>query len=125
MQDDTNKKVTGKFKDETNSLVIKEFVALSPKSYAYSYQRLDERTETSKKLKGASTTVIKKDIKLDKYLNTLRTNRLIKKDVVSIRSMNRQVYTLNQPKIALTSFYDKCMLLNEVDCIPFGYAGNG
>ena len=33
LQDDTNKKVSGKFKDETNNLVIKEFLALSPKSY--------------------------------------------------------------------------------------------
>ena len=59
LQDDTNKKVSGKFKDDVNSLVIKEFVALSPKSYTYNYQTLEERTETSKKLKGVSKTVIK------------------------------------------------------------------
>ena len=60
LQDDTNKKTSGKFKDETNSLVIKEFIALSPKSYAYSYQTLEERTETSKKHKCVNKTVIKK-----------------------------------------------------------------
>ena len=59
MQDDTNKKVSGKFKDETNSLVIKEFIALSPKSYAYSFQTIGEATETSKKLKGVNKTIIK------------------------------------------------------------------
>ena len=69
--------------------------------------------------------MIKKEIKLDDYLNTLRTNRLVKKDVVSISSMNHQLYTLNQPKLALASFYDKCTLLNEVDLVPFGYLGNG
>ena len=103
---------------------MKEFIALSPKSYAYSYQTIGEATETSKKLKGASRATIKKEIKFEDYLETLRTNRLVKKDVVSIRSLNHQLYTLNQQKIALTSFYDKCILLNEVDLIPFGYVGN-
>ena len=32
LHNDTNKKVVGKFKNETNSFVIKEFLALSPKS---------------------------------------------------------------------------------------------
>ena len=40
LQDDTNKKTSVKFKAETNSLVIKELIARSPKSYAYSYQKL-------------------------------------------------------------------------------------
>ena len=65
------------------------------------------------------------DVKVDDYLETLRTNRLVKHDIVSIRSMNHQLYTLNQPKIALTSFYVKCILLNEIDLVPFGYLGNG
>ena len=115
----------GKFKDETNSLVIKEFIALSPKSYAYSYQTVEERTDTSTKLKGVSRTVVKKEIKLEDHLETLRNNRLLKNDVVSIRSMNHQLYTLNQQKIALTSFYDTCILVNEKDLVPFGCAGNG
>ena len=124
LQDDTNKKVSGKFKDETNSLVIIELLALSPKSYAYRYQTLEERTETSKKLIGVSKSVIKKVIKIDDCLDTLRTIKLFEKDVVNIISMNHQLYTLNQQKIALTSFYDICILLHEVDCIPFAYAGN-
>ena len=56
-----------------------------------------------------SKTAIREDIKFDDYLKTLRTNSLVKKDVVSIRSMNHQLYTLNQPKIALTSFYDNAL----------------
>ena len=46
---------------------------------------------------------------------------MVKKDVISIRSLDRQLYTLNQQKIALTSLCDKCILLSEVDCIRFGY----
>ena len=59
LQDNTNMKVSVKFKDETNSLVIQEFIALSPKSYAYSFQTIGEATETSKKLKGVNKTIIK------------------------------------------------------------------
>jgi anaerobic ribonucleoside-triphosphate reductase len=91
----------------------------------YNYHTLEERTGTSKKLKGESKTVIKNDIKFEDCLKTLTTNKLVKNEVVSIRSLNHQLYTLNQPKIALTSFYDKCCLLNEVDCTTFGYLGNG
>ena len=124
LQDNSNKKVFGKFKCEVNIIVIIEFLALSPKSYMYNYQTLDERTGTSKKLKWQSKTVIKKDIKFEDYLKTLTTNKLVKNRVVSIRSLNHQLHTLNQPKIALTSFYDKCCSLNEVDCTTFGYLGN-
>ena len=68
----------GKFKCEVNILVVKEFLALSPKSYTYNDQTLDERTETSKKLKVQRKTIIKKDIKFVDYLKTLTTNRLVK-----------------------------------------------
>ena len=70
--------MVGKFKCEVNILVVKEFLALSPKSYTYNYQTLDERTETSKKLKVQSKAIIKKDIKFVDYLKTLTTNRLVK-----------------------------------------------
>ena len=70
--------MVGKFKCEVNILVVKEFLALSPKSYTYNDQTLDERTETSKKLKVQSKTIIKKDIKFVDYLKTLTTNRLVK-----------------------------------------------
>ena len=35
------KKALGKLKDETHSLVITEFVALSPKVYSLMYHKLD------------------------------------------------------------------------------------
>ena len=114
----------GKFKCEVNIIVIIEFLALSPKSYMYNYQTLDERTGPSKKLKWQCKAVIKNDIEFEDYLKTLTTNKLVKNEVVSIRSLSHQLYTLNQPNIALSSFYDKCCLLNEVDCTTFGYLGN-
>ena len=56
MKDTTNKKVLGKFKDEMNSLIIKEFTALNPKCYSIKHQHLDEkpsmRTTTRKPVRA-------------------------------------------------------------------------
>ena len=60
LQDHTNKKVVSKFKCEVNSFVLKEFVALSPKSYTYNYQALNEKTETARKLQEESERVIRR-----------------------------------------------------------------
>ena len=79
------------------------------------------KTAKAPKAPKAKATGLKKDINIDDYSESLRTNRWVKKDVVSIRSMNHQLYTLNQQKIDLTSFYDKCILLNEVDLLLVGY----
>jgi hypothetical protein len=43
---------------------------------------------------------------------------------MSIRSINQQIYTIKQNKIALTSFYDKMKMLDFINCIPFGYLNN-
>ena len=42
MKDNDNKKVVGKFKDELNSLVMKDFIAANPKVYSFNYQTLKE-----------------------------------------------------------------------------------
>ena len=45
LKDDGNKKVLGKFKDEMNSLIIKEFTALNPKVYSINHQTLNACSE--------------------------------------------------------------------------------
>ena len=42
LKGDTNKKKLGVFQDETNSLLITEFIALNPKVYSLKYQTIDE-----------------------------------------------------------------------------------
>jgi hypothetical protein len=37
-----NKKVLGKFKDECNSLLLTEFLALNPKVYSFKYQAVNK-----------------------------------------------------------------------------------
>ena len=45
MKNNDNKKVVGKFKDELNSLVMKDFIALNPKVYSFNHQSMKEKHE--------------------------------------------------------------------------------
>ena len=42
-------------------------------------------------------------------------------DKISIRSFDHQLYTVQQKKVVLTSWYDKMNMISNVDCEPFGY----
>ena len=126
MKDNTNIKALGKFKDEMNSLIIKEFLALSPKVYSIIHQHVDDKNEyhenyNKKTLKGVSKVVVKKEIKHENYVQVLETSVPIKKDVVRITSKNHQLQTITNNKTTLTNFYDKQVMLDSINCVPFGY----
>ena len=109
-----------------NGLVMKEFTALSPKVYSIITQYIDKKNQfhdnyNKNTLKGVSKVVVDKDINHHDYNSVLEENITIKKDVMSIRSFNHQLYTFQQSKIALTSFYDKLCMLDPISCVPFGY----
>jgi hypothetical protein len=116
MQDDTNKKKLGCFKDELNGMVMSEFVGLNPNSYAFKYQNIEKKKAT-----GVSKAVVDKLINFNDYKNTLYTNKPAIREVVSIRSFNQQLFTYKQDKIALTSFYDKMKTIDSINCEPYGY----
>ena len=126
MKDATNKKALGKFKDEMNTLITKRFIALNPKVYSIIHQHYDDKNVyhenyDKKTLKGVSKVVVKKDITHNDYVKVLETNEPIKKKVVRITSKNHQLYTITQEKTALTSFYDKQVMIDSINCVPFGY----
>jgi hypothetical protein len=116
MQDDTNKKKLGCFKDELNGMVMSEFIGLNPKSYAFKYQNIEKN-----KAKGVSKAVVDKLITFNDYKNTLDTNKPASREVISIRSFNQQLFTYKLDKIALTSFYDKMKMIDSINCEPYGY----
>ena len=128
MKDNTNKKVLGKFKDEMNTLLTKEFLALNPKVYSIIHQDMKttgEIIEKNKKtLKGVSKVVVKKEISHKDYQEVLQDNKPKTRIVTSIRSFNHQLYTFKQSKVALTSFYDKEVMIDSINCHPFGYIKN-
>ena len=74
-----------------------------------------------KTVKGVSKVVVKNEIHHRNYVKVLQTRKSVRRTVTSIRSFKHQVYTLKQPKTALTRFYDKFMMLDSINCVPFGY----
>ena len=126
MRDRTNAEVLGKFKDEKNGLLIKEVLAVNPKVYSLIHQNYDENGKyhencNTKKLKGLSKVVVDKNLEHADYPKVLTTDQPIARNTTSLRSFNHNVYTLAQTKVALTSWYDKMIMLDSVNCVPFGY----
>ena len=76
--DNSNKLVVGKMKDESVSVVIKEFVGFKPSIYTF---LVDDSSE-QKKLKGANKIVVAA-ISYDKYKDVLLNNKCLR------HSMNR------------------------------------
>ena len=96
IQDNTNKEVVGKFKNDLNDLIMTDCVSLSPKVYSYNYQSANGEIINSKKLKGLSTPVVSNEISHNDQITTLDTNKPIKRKTTSFRSLDHQVYTLTQ-----------------------------
>ena len=125
MKDNTNKKVLGNFKDAMNTRLTTEFLAINPKVYSIMHQDMKttgEIIEKNKKtLKGVSKVVVKKEISHKDHQDVLQDNQPKTRAVTSIRSFNHQIYTFQQTKVALTSFYDKMVMIDNINCHPFGY----
>jgi hypothetical protein len=123
---EVDKKVLGKFKDECYSLLLTEGLFLNPKCYSYKYQdKINENILKIKKVcKGVSKATIKYDMDHKDYINVLNDNKPIQKEVVSLRSFNHELFTYFQKKVALTPYYDKKVMLDKINCVPFGYKSN-
>ena len=70
-----NKKVIGLMKDELGGKIIREFVALRPKTYSY----LTHDCKENKKTKGTKKCVIKRMIEFDDYKNCLLNDEIVLK----------------------------------------------
>ena len=113
-----NKKVIGKFKDETASLPIQEFVGLRAKLYSY---KMDEGKE-NKRCKGIKKCVIEKSIRHEDYKACLETGKEILRKQNIIRSYDHKVFTEEVNKIALSAADDKRYLLKDShDTLAWGH----
>ena len=125
MLDTTNKKVIGKMKDEANGHIITEFTALNPKVYSFKHQTYDQsmniKIKNKKTCKGVSKVVVKNEINHDDYVSVLTTGETINRTVTGFRSYNHEIFTVRTSKSALTAFYDKQVMVDELHCLPFGY----
>ena len=120
----TNKKVIGKFKDETNGIPIREFVGLRSKMYAFNLLK-DEKEIDYKKLKGVKKTTVKQEISFKDYFKSLVGE--IKEDIQKsstfncIGSMNHQLHSLQVTKIGLNASDDKRFLSDHINTLAHGH----
>ena len=94
-----NKKVIGLMKDELGGRIIREFVALRPKTYSY----LTDDCKEDKKAKVTKKCVIKRMIKFDDNKKCLLNGEVILKSQRRFKNKGHDVYTENINKIALSS----------------------
>ena len=111
-----NKKVIGKFKDETAGIPIIEFVGLRSKMYSY----VKNNEQTARTAKGIKKQVIRKDIKHEDYKNVLFNNEQIHHTMKTIRSSKHQLGSYELNKISLSCFDDK-RFLHENGITSFAY----
>lgn len=113
-----NKKVIGKFKDEVSSDYISEFIGVRSKTYAF----VKNNKEVSKKLKGVSKPVVKKDIYFDDYKKCVFDNKDKIVSVHSIRSKDLSNYSLVQSKVALRNSDEKRFWINATNSLAWGHS---
>lgn len=121
LYDASNKKVIGKFKNESVK-PMKEFVGLRAKLYAYS---VDEDDSKHLKCKGVKTCAAKKQLNIDMYRNVLygRTKQSIKQS--GIRSYGHQLFTEEVTKTALSARDDKIYICDDnINTRNFGHYKN-
>ena len=105
---DTNKKVLGKFKDETAGKPIVEFVGLKSKMYSI---LLDETEKIT--AKGISRHVTARDLRHDMYKNCLLEEYSMRSTMNVIRSRNQTLYSQTIHKTSLSPYVDKRYVLED------------
>jgi hypothetical protein len=119
---DTNKKVVGKFKHEYKEL--NEVVAEKPKAYATKTETngIEKTTITAK---GINKNVAKKEFTFDYYMNSLKSNENLKQfETVGIRRMkDNTLTTYKQTKVGLNPYEDKRYWIDTYTSVPYGYKG--
>ena len=107
-------------KDELRGKIIKEFVALRPKTYSY----LTDDCEEDKKAKGTKKCVIKRELNFNDYKDYLLNDKVVLKSQQRFKSELHDVYTEDVNKIALSSKDDKRLqTFDKIATYPHGYKG--
>ena len=98
-----NKKVIGLFKDELGGRIVKEFVGLRGKTWAYV---MDDDTE-HKKAKGTKKCVKKQELMFKKYKDCQYNNEIKLKSQQRFKRDYHNVYTKQVNRVSLSSNDDK------------------
>ena len=104
-------------KDELGGKIMKEFCALSAKTYPC---LMDDDSE-KKKAKRTKKCVIKRGLMFENYADCLFNNKIILKSQQRFKSDHHEVYTEEVNKIVLNSNDDKRLqTLDRVTTYPHG-----
>lgn len=107
--DTTNKKVIGKFKDESLGVPILEFVGLRAKCYSVMHDD-DHQKNTAK---GVTQCVRDQYLHHNEYYNTLFNQQVLVQKQRGFRSEKHEVYTIESNKTALSPFDNKRFILPD------------
>ena len=100
---------------------MSEFIALSPKVYAYKEVLVDKTLSEDKKARGTSKTVTKKTLSFDHYKKCLFNNETVKCVQYRIKSPPSSVDTMQTNKIALKNSDNKRLRsFNGITTFPYG-----
>ena len=115
---DTNKKVIGKCKDETDGVPIVEFVGLRSKMCSFEKRG----GESVNKAKGVQKSVVCKGISHEDYRDTLLGGGQMRHEMTTIMSDRHRLWTCGVNKISLSCFDDKRYILpSAVDSYAYGH----
>ena len=101
---------------------MSEFCALRPKTYSY---KLDNSHFEEKNANCAKKCVIKNNITLKNYVDTLFHNKKLIRPKQRFRSYNHMVYTEKINKIAVSANDDKRIQASDkITTYPYGFYDN-
>ena len=109
LYDPTNKKVIGKFKNESINQIT-EFVGLRSKLYAYT---VDGEDDDHKKCKGVKKYVVDKKLTLNLYKEILHNRKTHSEQQNGFISDKHEIYTQTQNKICLSATDDKTFICDD------------
>ena len=118
LHDETNKKVTGKIKDECAGTPIAEYIGL--RSKLYSILRADK--QVIKKAKGIKKYVIKKQINFENYNDALFNKQTYTHKMNMLHSMRHNIYGLTVNKTTLSPLDTKRYITPDgITTYAFGF----
>lgn len=103
-----NKKVIGKFKDETAGIPPSEFIGLKPKMYS-----LLVDGQAKKTAKGVAKPVVRKHITHEDYRRAVFDRELKVSTMQQFRSFKHDIFMMEVNKIGLNPYDDKRFILED------------
>lgn len=118
LHSEKNKKVIGKMKDEMAGKPISEYIGLRAKMYSIQ----GPEGNLTKKAKGVSKVVIKKDIKHENYKKVLEEHKVLRHEMLQLRSNKHNIFMNRVNKISLSPTDTKKYIKSDgINTLPFGH----